>query len=163
MASHSRENGRALLSEPLYLTIESGDEEFLANADLLAASDTGMFDDDNVTAKWSPAFQGVAPVKYKVRLYANGELVGQTHVGSDSSDVGVGGVVGRGVVVVVVVVDDVFLPLVGGSGLVPPPPPQPVADLLDQAVQDTFQGGLVVGVVAEFVIGNHFGRLLSHR
>ena len=41
----------------------------MVSADLLNASDTGMFNDDNVTNKMQPAFQGIAPVGSKVRLY----------------------------------------------------------------------------------------------
>ena len=92
----NRSTGRAQLSDPLIVTIETGDQMNASLPDLLAASDSGMFDDDNVTNKMSPAFVGVAPANYKVRLYANGELVGQSVVGSDSSDVSVGGVGGLG-------------------------------------------------------------------
>ena len=66
------------------------------SVELLASSDTGMFDDDNVTAKWEPTFQGVADAGAVVRMFANGDLVGQTVVGSDVSDVSIGGVGGLG-------------------------------------------------------------------
>jgi len=88
----TRRNGRAQLSDPLFITIDSEDAEILANADLLNSSDTGMSNIDNVTNKMQPAFQGIAPANSIVRLFANGELVGQTIVGSDTSDVGVDGV-----------------------------------------------------------------------
>ncbi|MEX2171963.1 MAG: Ig-like domain-containing protein [Pirellulales bacterium] len=93
-----RATGRAQLSDPFLLTIiePGGDVADMVSADLIDASDTGMFNDDNVTNKMSPAFNGVAPVGSKVRLYANGELVGQTIAGSDTSDVGIGGVGGLG-------------------------------------------------------------------
>lgn len=93
-----RATGRAQLSDPFLLTIiePGGDVADMVSADLIDASDTGMFNDDNVTSKMSPAFNGVAPVGSKVRLYANGELVGQTIAGSDTSDVGIGGVGGLG-------------------------------------------------------------------
>lgn len=93
-----RATGRAQLSDPFLLTIiePGGDVSAMVSADMIDASDTGMLDDDNVTNKMSPAFNGVAPVGSKVRLYANGELVGQTVAGSDTSDVGIGGVGGLG-------------------------------------------------------------------
>ena len=86
----NRENGRAQLSEPLILTIipTGGNVAAMVSADMVASSDTGMFNNDNVTNKMSPAFNGIAPVGFKVRLYANGDLVGQTVAGSDTSDVG---------------------------------------------------------------------------
>lgn len=92
----NRENGRAQLSDPLIISILPGGAAGTFSADLIASSDTGMFDDDNVTNKMSPAIQGVAPAGSKVRLYANGALVGQTVTGSDTSDVGIGGVGGLG-------------------------------------------------------------------
>lgn len=96
-AGTQRATGRAQLSDPFLLTVvEAEDIADMVSADLIAASDSGMFNNDNVTNKMSPAFNGVAPVGAKVRLYANGELVGQTVAGSDLSDVGVGGVAGRG-------------------------------------------------------------------
>lgn len=58
----------------------------LLTFDMLTASDTGMQNDDNVTSKMRPAFTGVAEANAKIRIYANGELVGQGVVGSDSSD-----------------------------------------------------------------------------
>jgi hypothetical protein len=88
--------GRSNASPPLWFTIDDGAEDVTVTADLIASSDTGMFNDDNVTNKWQPAFQGVAPANYKVRLYANGSLVGQTVAGSDTSDVFIGGVGGAG-------------------------------------------------------------------
>lgn len=95
-AGTQRKVGRSTASPPLWVTIDSGDAAGDFSADLIASSDTGMFDDDNVTNKMSPAIQGVAPAGSKVRLYANGALVGQTVTGSDTSDVGIGGVGGLG-------------------------------------------------------------------
>jgi hypothetical protein len=88
--------GRSNASPPLWITISGPADGITVTADLIASSDTGMRNDDNVTAKWQPAFQGVAPANYKVRLYANGSLVGQTVTGSDTSDVFIGGVGGSG-------------------------------------------------------------------
>lgn len=92
----SRENGRAQLSDPLFITIIPPNGLANISADLLAASDTGMFNDDNVTNKMSPAIQGIAPAGSTIRLFANGELVGQTVTGSDSSDDIIGPIGGIG-------------------------------------------------------------------
>ena len=54
--------------------------------DLLASSDSGMFDDDDVTAISAPTFGGVGEVGATVRLTANGQLVGTAEVQSDLSD-----------------------------------------------------------------------------
>lgn len=95
-AGTQRATGRAQLSDPLIITIIPEGAVVNASLDLVTSSDTGMSNIDNVTNKMSPAFVGVAPVGFKVRLYASGSLVGQTVAGSDTSDVGVGGVGGLG-------------------------------------------------------------------
>jgi hypothetical protein len=88
---------RSLLSEPLWLTIDTTAPSAAGiTIDMLTASDSGTNNTDNVTSKMQPAFEGVAEAGAKVRLYANGELVGQGVVGSDTSDVGIGGVGGVG-------------------------------------------------------------------
>ncbi|MEX0643070.1 MAG: Ig-like domain-containing protein, partial [Pirellulales bacterium] len=92
-----QETGRSNASPPLRLVIDTtGAALGSVSADMLNASDTGMRNDDNVTNKMQPAFNGIAPAGAKVRLFANGELVGQTVAGSDTSDVGhaVGGIGG---------------------------------------------------------------------
>ena len=53
--------------------------------DLLASSDSGRLDDDNVTRIATPAFSGTGEVGAHVRLFANGELVGESTVGSDTT------------------------------------------------------------------------------
>lgn len=89
--------GRSTASPPLWITIVVGsDVAAMVSADLINSSDTGMFNNDNVTNKMSPAFNGIAPAGFKVRLYANGDLVGQTVAGSDTSDVGRGAIGGIG-------------------------------------------------------------------
>jgi hypothetical protein len=95
--------GRSNASPPLWITIDTaGGMDNMVSADLIAASDTGMFSDDNVTNKMQPAFNGIAPAGFKVRLYviANGQmarqLAGQTITGSDTSDVGIGPIGGIG-------------------------------------------------------------------
>ena len=52
---------------------------------LLDASNSGNAD-DLITNKMQPAFSGLAEANSKVRLFANGELVGQGIVNSDESD-----------------------------------------------------------------------------
>ena len=54
--------------------------------ELLASSDTGMFDGDNVTGINEPAFTGIAEVGSTVRLRADGQLIGVAEVQSDDSD-----------------------------------------------------------------------------
>ena len=54
--------------------------------DLLASSDTGMSDNDNVTGKDQPAFVGIGTPGTQVRLFADGQFVGTAEVGSDESD-----------------------------------------------------------------------------
>ncbi|PQO25603.1 hypothetical protein C5Y96_23740, partial [Blastopirellula marina] len=53
--------------------------------DLLASSDSGMFDNDWVTNVDTPTFNGTGEVNSTVFLYANDELVGQTIVNADGT------------------------------------------------------------------------------
>lgn len=92
----SRETGRAQLSDPLLMTILDIVPPGGTSADLLSASDSGMSATDNVTNIRAAAFQGIAQAGATVRLYANGQLVGQSTAGSDSSDVGIGAIGGIG-------------------------------------------------------------------
>ncbi len=93
----NRETGRAQLSDPLFITILDANPVMnMISADLNASSDSGMFDDDNVTNIMALAFQGIAPTGSIVRIYANGLSVGQTVTGSDTSDVGIGAIGGIG-------------------------------------------------------------------
>ncbi len=55
----------------------------LAGFRLSPSSDTGMDDQDGVTAIHQPAFSGSGTVGDRVRLYANGQLVGDTRIDSD--------------------------------------------------------------------------------
>jgi hypothetical protein len=91
-----RATGRAQLSDPFVLTIVPTGLVAQISADLATSSDTGMFNNDNVTNKMSPAIQGIAPAGSRVRLFANNSLVGQTVTGSDSSDVIIGPIGGIG-------------------------------------------------------------------
>lgn len=63
-----------------------------ANIELLPSSDSGMSNDDRVTNKMEPAFEGVSEVGTTVNLFANGRLVGRAQVGSDATD----GILGNG-------------------------------------------------------------------
>ncbi len=93
----NRETARAQLSDPLFITIlDDTPVDNVISADLNASSDTGMFATDNVTNIRALAFQGIAPASSTVRIFANGNPVGQTIVGSDASDVGVGAIGGIG-------------------------------------------------------------------
>jgi hypothetical protein len=75
-------SGRSLESDPLLLTLDRTPPDPSA-PDMLAASDTGFVSDDDVTNITSPAFQGAAEANAKVRVLANGELVGQAVAAAD--------------------------------------------------------------------------------
>ncbi|HEY3392881.1 MAG TPA: hypothetical protein VGK58_09255, partial [Lacipirellulaceae bacterium] len=94
--------GRSNASPPLWVTI-SADSPLGGTFDLLASSDTGMFNDDNVTNKMQPAFSGAGPVNAAVLVFAQPTnamgapvggplLVGSGTVGSDATD----GMIGNG-------------------------------------------------------------------
>lgn len=101
--------GRTRLSSPLLLTLDTTSPFAGATLpDMLASSDSGMFDNDDVTNKMSPAFEGIAEARAKVRVYANGLLVGQGVVGSDSSDGVIGDGLGKWEVTVEPLVDNKY-------------------------------------------------------
>jgi subtilisin-like proprotein convertase family protein len=88
--------GRSNASPPLWLTIDAGSPGG-GTIDLLSSSDSGMFNNDNVTNKMQPAFSGVGPANAAVFVFAqptdamgapDGEplLVGIGRVGSDETD-----------------------------------------------------------------------------
>ncbi len=88
--------GRSTASPPLWVTI-SADSPLGGTFDLLPSSDTGMFNNDEVTNKMQPAFAGQGPANAKVNVFAqvfnvNGIpvgqplLVGNGIVGSDGTD-----------------------------------------------------------------------------
>jgi subtilisin-like proprotein convertase family protein len=94
--------GRSNASPPLWVTI-SADSPLGGTFDLLASSDAGMFNDDNVTNKMEPAFSGQGPVNAAVFVFAQATnatgapvgtplLVGSGTVGSDATD----GILGNG-------------------------------------------------------------------
>ncbi|HBO45465.1 MAG TPA: hypothetical protein DD670_16345, partial [Planctomycetaceae bacterium] len=97
---------RTLLSEPLLVTLDMT-APALSTPDLLASSDSGASNTDNITAIRQPAFQGVAEANTRVRVYANGVVVGEGTVGSDATD----GTIGNGLGLWEVTVE----PLVDGA------------------------------------------------
>ena len=90
-AQDPSQSGRSQLSNPLVLTLDTT-APTPTLPDLLTGSDTGASDVDDITAINEPAFNGLAEANSLVRIYANGELVGEDVVGSDASD----GVTGDG-------------------------------------------------------------------
>jgi len=76
------EVGRSLLSEPMLLTVDTAPPN-VDVPDLLVSSDTGMDIADHVTNKMSPAFSGTAEPGAKVRILANGAIVGQSVATTD--------------------------------------------------------------------------------
>ena len=82
-------DGRTQLSEPLELVVDAeAPPAAQVTFDLLASSDSGIFDDDNVTNVRTPAFEGTAEHNSTVRIFANGELVGIGTTGTDLTDDG---------------------------------------------------------------------------
>lgn len=83
--------GRSQLSQQLTVTIDSTPPDPSTVPDLLASSDSGVFDDDDVTNIFAPAFDGVGPANHKIRILAarNGGpfvTIGQGVIGSDLTD-----------------------------------------------------------------------------
>jgi subtilisin-like proprotein convertase family protein len=87
--------GRSNASPPLWFTIDC-EIPYIGSIDLLSHSDSGMYDDDHVTNKMSPAFYGIGEANAKVRVFAQRTdamgmpvsdylLVGSGVVGSDST------------------------------------------------------------------------------
>ncbi len=79
-------DNRSAQSEELLLTIDSTAPDAPSTPDLLASSDSGTFDNDNVTNIQAVAFDGTGEANAKIRIFANGLLVGQGVVGSDLTD-----------------------------------------------------------------------------
>ncbi|MFH1918923.1 MAG: Ig-like domain-containing protein [Planctomycetota bacterium] len=79
-------------SEELLVTVDTTAPAAPTAPDLLPDSDTGMFDNDNVTSKMSPAFRGFGEANAQIRIFAQNivtgafQLVGEGVVGSDESD-----------------------------------------------------------------------------
>ena len=92
----AQRSGRSNASPPLWITV-SADSPVGGTFDLLASSDTGMFNNDDVTNKMQPAFSGQGPANAKVNVFAQAFnaagmpvglplLVGNGVVGSDATD-----------------------------------------------------------------------------
>lgn len=88
----ANQNGRSNLSEGFLITIDPA-VPTTGPLDLIADSDSGTLDTDNVTSITTPTFTGTGEANSYVRLFANGSLVGTARVGSDGSD----GVAGNGI------------------------------------------------------------------
>ncbi len=76
---------RSSLSEALELVTDTAPPTVSA-PDLVAASDSGISSSDNITALRTPTFQGTATFNSRVRLFANGQLIGESVVGTDGTD-----------------------------------------------------------------------------
>ncbi len=70
-------------SQELLVTVDSVLPGAPTTPDLLASSDTGTFNDDNVTHLQALAFQGTAESNTRILILANGVVVGQGLVGTD--------------------------------------------------------------------------------
>ncbi len=76
---------RSHQSEELVVVIDRAAPADPAAADLLSVADSGTSNRDNLTNKMQPAFSGTVEPNAKVRLLADGEIVGQTVANSDGS------------------------------------------------------------------------------
>ena len=72
--------GRSQIGEPLTITIDTEAPTAPTTPDMLDASDDGVSSVDNITSNTAPAFDGFGESNTKVRLFADGELVGQSTV-----------------------------------------------------------------------------------
>jgi plastocyanin len=84
--------GSSAESDSLLVTLDTTAPPPPSVPDLLASSDSGASDSDNVTKVNPPAFHGTGEANAKVRIRAGGVAVGQDLIGTDASD----GVVGDG-------------------------------------------------------------------
>ncbi len=84
--------GLSLLSDPLSVTADNIAPLAPSMPDLLPSSDSGQFNDDNVTLFNALALQGTGEANSHVVIRANGFIVGQGTVGTDATD----GVLGNG-------------------------------------------------------------------
>ena len=71
-------------STPLTITIDSV-VDTPTNLDLIAASDSGKSDTDNITNQKAPVIAGRAEAGTTIQLYSDGQIVGQTTAKSDGS------------------------------------------------------------------------------
>ena len=80
------------ISDPFLVDVLIDSTEPQVSLLLLPSSDSGMLNNDGVTNKMQPAFEGIGSVGDTVHLFANGHLVGTTTVASDETD----GIAGNG-------------------------------------------------------------------
>jgi len=78
--------GNFTQSEQLLVEIDTTAPLASSTPDLLATSDSGISDSDNITDIKEPAFAGTAEANSLIRIYADGILVGEGVVGSDETD-----------------------------------------------------------------------------
>lgn len=74
------------VSDSLQIVIDTSAPAAPSEPDLLASSDTGGVDIDNITTIQGPAFDGTAEANSLLRLLADGVEVGQSITGTDASD-----------------------------------------------------------------------------
>ncbi|WP_197527094.1 Ig-like domain-containing protein [Pirellulimonas nuda] len=97
VAAPGRITATGQLSTPIFVTILPVPNAGVGTIDLLASSDTGVFNNDNVTSTPTPAFTGVGPANDRVRVFAQATnaagaavgaplLVATGVVGSDNTD-----------------------------------------------------------------------------
>ena len=79
------EMDRTQFTSPLFLTIDTEGPVGGSPPELLASSDSGMFNDDGITAINQPAFVGTGEPNVMVRILANGSIVGEGFVGPDGN------------------------------------------------------------------------------
>ena len=84
--------GNSGQSDALLVTLDTAAPAAPSAPDLLSTSDSGVSNTDNITNINAPAFEGTGEVNTRVRILANGVIVGQSLVGSDATD----GVLGDG-------------------------------------------------------------------
>jgi hypothetical protein len=86
VAGTAHVTGTGSESGSLLVTLDTTQPPPPSVPDLLPSSDSGPSDSDNVTQVNPPAFQGTGEANAKIRILANGDLVGQGLIGSDFSD-----------------------------------------------------------------------------
>jgi hypothetical protein len=88
VAAPAPAEARTQLSEPLDLVVDDVDPAAPSVPDLVETSDSGDDNTDHITNIIQPAFDGTGEHNAKVRIYANGNLVGEGRVGTDETDNG---------------------------------------------------------------------------
>ena len=86
LAGIAHQIARGSESGAFSLTLDTTPPPAPSAPDLLASSDSGASDSDNVTGVNPPAFGGTAESNSIIRIFANTELVGQGVTGSDATN-----------------------------------------------------------------------------